>query len=350
MIQEIVNYIKHLKKDSPQVLEMGLKPSKGLHIFVELDENGNAVNFPGQKGVNWDYYDGKEMSLFIKNIVSFDMVTSFITMNKQKKFDPKQKIHSASPFALSFNFNFNNNDKEKYGIKEKPITEEKEENDKLIKSKRIEVVLERLEDYFNNTLDVYASELTNEQKILVGKFKCFLSSNLEKFTNEDYDKFSDYFKKLKEKEYIKIYLKNIDLDDYKKVYKTYLEQNIFNKDKYNVSLNDRVVYGAIDFYTTFNDDKIFLKHQTALFKDGISYRFTGEYAEILNLFEKLKQSKIFPNPLPLFIEENEFSNADEIISIFQEDTKLSYSQILKRVFRDNKNRILQNYYLIFFNG
>ena len=43
MIQEIVNYMKHLKENSPQIFEQGLKPSNGLHIFVELDENSNAI-------------------------------------------------------------------------------------------------------------------------------------------------------------------------------------------------------------------------------------------------------------------------------------------------------------------
>ena len=50
MIQEIINYTEHLKENSPQVFEDGLEPSIGLHILVELNEDGNAINFPGEKG------------------------------------------------------------------------------------------------------------------------------------------------------------------------------------------------------------------------------------------------------------------------------------------------------------
>jgi len=350
MIQEIINYTKHLKENSPHVFEQGLESNKGLHIFLELDDEGKAINFPGEKGVNWDYYDGKEMSSFLRNIVPYDLASTYVTMNKQKKFDPKQKIHSASPFAVAFNFNFNDTDKDKYGIKKKPDKNEKVKNDKLIKSKRIDVVLERIDDYFENTIKVF--DIDNDQKNLILQFKTFLVDGLNKLIEENPRNFIEinkFWKKIKENEYFKIYLKNMSPEEYEKVYAPYLNKNIFNKEKYNIT-SDNETRGAIDYYTTFADNKMFLKHQTGVSIDGISYRFTGEEAQLLNLFGKIKQSKIFPNPVPLFVDKNEFSNTDDIISIFKEDKSLKYSQILKKIFKSNEERVLQNYYLLFFSG
>lgn len=350
MIQEIINYTKHLKENSPQIFEQRLKPSKGIHIFVELDDEGNAINFPGEKGVDWDYYDGKNMSSFLKNIIPYDLSSTYITMNKQKKFDPKQKIHSASPFALAFNFNFSDDDKKKYGILKKPEKNEKVKNDRLIKLKRVEIILQRIDDYFINTNNVFA--LDEIQAKYSELFKTFLIEKLNNIISNNPKKFIEIRKlwqSIKEKEYFKIYLKNVSLDTYEQVYSPYLNKNIFNKDIYNITY-DNETRGAIDYYTTFADKKIFLKHQTGVFMDGISYRFTGEDAQLLKLFEIIKRSNIFPNPLPLFIDKNEFSNTDDIISIFRKNNTLKYNQILKEVFKNNEERVLQNYYLLFFSG
>jgi hypothetical protein len=37
MIQEIINYTKHLKENSSWVFEQNLKSTKGLHIFIDFD-------------------------------------------------------------------------------------------------------------------------------------------------------------------------------------------------------------------------------------------------------------------------------------------------------------------------
>ena len=340
--------MKHLKENSPQLFKQNLEPSKGLHIFVELDENGNAVNFPGKKGENWDYYDGKEKSEFINNIVPYDLASRYITMNKQKKFDAKQKIHSASPFVLAFNFNFNDKDLEKYGIKKKP--DNKIKNNKFLKAKRVEIIQSRINDYFKKTEEIFKldNEIQKQQKL----FKLFLIEKIIKNISDNPKNFIEidhYWRKLKKTEYCKIYFKNISIDIYESIYEQYLNENIFNKEKYNLEYKNGN-RGVLDFYTTFSDKKIFLKHKTSMLKDGISYRFKGINAKYLQLFLKLKNSKIFPNPLPIFIDKNEFLNTDEILRIFKENGKLTYSQILKKLFKENENRILQNYYLLFFSG
>jgi CRISPR-associated protein Csh1 len=332
------------------VFEDGLEPSKGLHIFVELDEEGNAINFPGEKGVDWDYFDGKNMSEFLKRIVPYHLASTYVTMNKQKKFDKKQKIHSASPFAIEFNFNFNDDDKETFGIVKKPAKEQKIKNERLIKFKRVEVVRDRLDEYFENTMRIF--EIEEENKTIHANFKVFLKEKLDIQISQNPKKFIEikkFWDRIKETEYCKIYLKNIAIESYENTYAPYLEKNIFNKEKYNLNSKDEI-YGAIDYYTTFADGKTFLKHKTGISKDGISHRYTGEEAKLLNLFSELKKSKLFPNPLPLFIDKNEFRNADEMISFFRDDKTLKYSQILKKMYRDQNDRVLQNYYLLYFSG
>ena len=350
MIQEIINYTKYLKEKSPMIFEEGLEPSKGLHIFVELDEEGNAINFPGEKGTDWDYYDGKNKSEFLKKIVPYHLSSTYLTMNKQKKLDKKQKIHSASPFALEFNFNFSNDDKIKYGIELKPSKNKKNKNDRLIKSKRVKVVSDRLDDYFGNIKNIFTIE--EEYKLIQDNFILFLKEKINQLISQNPKEFIEikkFWNQIKDKEYCKIYLKNIPLETYEKTYAPYLEKNIFNKDKYNSIYNNNT-YGAIDYYTTFADGKIFLKHKTGVSLDGISHRFTGEEAKILNLFSELKRSKLLPNPLPLFIDKNEFKNTDEMIDIFSRDKTLKYSQILKKMFNEDNKIILQNYYLLYFSG
>ncbi|MBN2694901.1 hypothetical protein JXR93_09585, partial [bacterium] len=162
----------------------------------------------------------------------------------------------------------------------------------------------------------------------------------------------DDFSKLKETDYLKIYLDNIELNSYQELFNFYLEDNVFNKKDYNIEDNG-VTYGVIDYFTTFNDDKTYLKHKTSLFMDGISYRFSVDDAKTLITFEKIKESGVLPNPLPIFIDKNEFKNTDDMIKIFKTESfetgeKLSYSQILKKVFEKDNNKVLKNYYLLFF--
>nr|WP_320120633.1 hypothetical protein [uncultured Marinifilum sp.] len=350
MIQEIINYTKHLKENSPLVFQRNLEPSKGLHIFIELDDDGNLINFPGEKGKQWDYYDGKTKTEFLNNIARYDLASTYITMNKQKKFDAKQKIHSASPYALSFNFNFSNDDKELYGILTKPTKEQKKRNNRKIKKKRVEIVVSRIDEYFENTKSVF--QLSEEEIQWADTFKLILTTKLKGKIQENIKSIlpiKAVWDSLSEKEYCKLYLKNISLETYENIYEPYLSKNIYNKDVYNVN-NENKTYGVIDFYTTFADKKQFLKHKTAFYKDGISQRYSGKDAQLLKDFEQLKKSKVFPNPLPLFIDKKEFTNTDLIIKIFKEEGVVSYPEILKQFYRNNEEKVLENYYLLFFSG
>ena len=112
MIREIINFTNELIEDNPEVTQLKLMPQSGLYIFIDIDENGNWINSEFIKGKDYDFYDGKNQDISLWNdCIRFQEATNYITMNKVKAFDSKQKIHSCSPFAISYNFNFSEEDK-----------------------------------------------------------------------------------------------------------------------------------------------------------------------------------------------------------------------------------------------
>lgn len=337
MLQEIINYTRHLKENSPQIFEQNIEPSKGLHIFIELDEEGNTINFPGEKGVNWDYYDGKEMSPFLNEIIKLEQEGIRIGTRMDKVLDTakvenskKFQIFSCSPFVLNF----------------------KKQSYKLIAS--------RLNSFFDNAINTCIGYNDNaeilKQKILA--FKNAVRERLKqldiytknKSNADDIIENHSFFDEMKDDFFISFYCKNVDFSEYRLAHLTYLKQNLFNKNNYN---SDKEItdttYGLSSFFNGLNSKKIFLEHKTSSLYKGIAGRIQAKDTVFLNDFSLLLRRKVFPQPLPIFIDKNEFTNSDEILKIFKEDGSLTYSQILKIIFKSNKNIVLQNYYLFFFN-
>jgi CRISPR-associated protein Csh1 len=338
MIQEIINYTKYLKENSPMVFEEGLEPSKGLHIFLELDEEGNAINFPGERGDDWDYYDGKEMSPFLKNIIPYEQESKRVGTRMDKVLDTgkvegskKFQIFSCSPYILSF----------------------KKQSFDLIKS--------RLKPFFDNAINTCLKDddETTMQKVIAFKnaISIFLNEigNYKIRTNST-DLFTEdksVFESMKNDFFVNIYYKNIPYSKYVIAHQTYLQQKLFNNNDFN---NEKIItnetYGLSGFINGLNMKKPFLEHKTASMFKGIASRIQAKDTVYLNDFDlllKRKNNKVFPRPLPIFIDKNEFSNSDEIISIFKKDDRLTYSQILKQLFKNTPDKVLQNYYLLFFN-
>lgn len=341
MIREIINFTENLIEDIPDIMQWKVQPSKGLHVFIDVDENGQWINQNLQKGVDYDYYDGKNQDIPLWNeFIRYQEVSDYITMNKVQKFDSKQKIHSCSPFAVAFNFNFNDDDKKALGIKkwkkgEKPTDDEKKQNDNLIRSKRIEIVLERLVEYQKNASKMFFGDKKDYTKLL----------------DTFYSKIPDFFSQIQnipeystliDKDYLRIYLRTVPCDEQKRYYSEYYKSEIFNDEK--LTIND---LGIIGFQTTFADKKTFLKHKTSSLIKGINQRFSREDALMLNNFEKLikRKSKCLPNPLPIVIDKRELNK--EIVKIFNEENEPpSYRQLLIKLFEKTNEKYLPNYYLI----
>jgi hypothetical protein len=156
MIREIINFVKDLEHDYPEVFELNKTPSPGLHLWVELDEEGKWKNNSPEEGMDYVVFDGKqkELSAIEKKAVSYEEVQDYLTMNKQQKFDMKQKIHSSSPFAISFNLSLNDTDKANNDIKKKPAKEEVEKNQQKTIKVKYDFVQKSLPDFFKNSRNI----------------------------------------------------------------------------------------------------------------------------------------------------------------------------------------------------
>lgn len=349
MIREIINFVTDLEQDYPEVFDLNKMPSRGLHLWVELDENGNWKNNPPVEGKDYVVYDGrkKEFTALEKAAVLYEEVQNFLTMNKQKKFDKKQKIHSSSPFAISFNFSLNDTDKANNNIKKNPGKEEVEENKQKIIQVKLEFVKQSLSEFFTNARKIILPDNDQELKTL--------SENFEKNILLVFDVISQLKTKenknlllgLREKDYVRIYLRNLPLEKQKELHERYVSKNIFNKDTFNIETEGNTL-GVVDFMTTFAIKKPYLSHQTSFFKKGVNTRLTGHDALALAKFENLLSTKVLPNPLPIFVDKNEFKTNAEIVSIFNNEgnRKFTYPQLLKQLYEKNEQRILGNYYLL----
>ena len=89
---------------------------------------------------------------------------------------------------------------------------------------------------------------------------------------------------------------------------------MFNTEKYNSDkeLNPET-FGLSNFHNGLNQKKPFLEHKTATPFKGISNRIQAKDTVFLNDFDILLRRKVFPQPLPIFIDKKEFKDSDDII-------------------------------------
>ena len=328
MIREIINFTEQLIEDIPDIMQWNLQPSIGLHIIVEIDNSGQLINFPGEKGYHWDYYDGKNMSSFLSSIIEYEQYGVRIGTNMNKVFDKKKQITSCSPFMISFK-------------------KEKLSNSKL-EGVGWNKILNLLEYYFNKSIDECLDK--EDETIIqnVNTFKLALSQILPQLENiREIGSGDSMFQIMKPTSFVNIYFKNVRIENYKKSHIRYLQKNLFNKNDYNVDINGKI-YGLSDFYNGLNTKKPFLEHKSASFFKGISSRINGDDATLLNNFLLLLNRKVLPNPLPIFIDKEEIAIGEKILKLFKDDGKLSYSELIKRTFEKENIVNLKNYYLLLF--
>ena len=349
MIRELINFMNDLMSDIPDIMEWKSQPDKGLHVFIDIDSNGVWINKDLKKGIDYDYFDGKNKDIRLwKDCIRYQEATTFITMNKVKRFDKEQKIHSCSPFAIAYNFNFSDKDKQSHGIKifkkkDKPTKDEKKENDQLIRNKRFEVVSDRLNDYYDNCILRYNLNMSEANDSQTYKYKAEIEGFFSSFKEIiSCLKSLEVYEQLSEKDYVHLYLKSVPVEEIEKKHKEYIEQEIFNGEV----LSDKK-YGVVGFLTTYNGKKPFLKHQTCYLKDGISQRFSINDAMALFYLNKLlkRKSKCLPNPLPIVVDQREINTA--IVKIFNDKKEpLSYRQLLESFFASTNKKYLSDYYLL----
>jgi CRISPR-associated protein Csh1 len=276
-------------------------------------------------------YDGKEeiKGLIRKaiNYSEYGRTVGGITDTNKCLDLPAKKIHSCSPFIISF------------------------------RRKQFDNVGERVDAYIERAISI-CIERDNES--LIQKVKAFKSHffkyidfikglTITKNNKDGQQEIIPLIDAFKDDFYICIYFENIDLKIYKNAHSKYLTDKIFNTDKYNYK--DEVVdnlYGLSNYLNGANSKKTFLEHKTASMHKGISGRITASDASMLNQFEILQTNGVLPNPIPIFIDKKEFKNNSEIVRIFNNEgeRKFSYPQLLKSIYEEDEQRVLGNYYLL----
>lgn len=349
MIRELINFMNDLMSDIPDIMEWKSQPDKGLHVFIDIDSKGVWINKDLKKGIDYDYFDGKNKNIRLwDDCIRYQEATTYITMNKVKRFDGEKKIHSCSPFAIAYNFNFSDKDKQSHGIKtfnkkDKINNDKIKENNQLIRNKRFEVVSDRLNDYYANCIRVYHLNMLEANDSQTYKYKAEIEGFFASFKDIiSCLKRLKAYKQLTEKDYLHLYLRSVPIEEIEKKHKEYIEQYIFNGEV----LPDEK-HGVVEFLTKYNGKKPFLKHQTCYLKGGISQRFSINDAMALFYLDKLlrRKSKCLPNPLPIVVDQREINTA--IVKIFNDKKEpLSYRQLLEKLFSSPNIKYLSDYYLL----
>lgn len=328
MIKELVNFTKNLDEDFKK---MAIKPSKGLHIIVNVDES-DSVSISEFK-----YYNGTdEIDDFLSRVLLYERYSSYIDMNKQQKFDPKQKIHSSSPFSFAFNFSLGDKKKE---IEAKLKNELDDKNDKQaldIASKKYKLIEidKSIEVYFQNSKRLCLDDIQEKINSKIDLFQLFCSQSIFPFLIDLKIEEKEIFNELKEKDYVRVYLGNISDEMWISSFEYYFN-NVYPPNELQES----------DFITTYSDKKPFLTHKTATF--DIGSKISGADSKVLKEFKELlstKDPKVIPNPLPIFIFKKELQH--KTIGIFKENGfKLSFKELVEKLVTDFKDDF-GNYYLL----
>jgi len=303
MIHEIENFVDTI----PHAYHTeGLTPSQGLHILIDLNENGELKEkksvIINKKGELLDWNQENELKP-IENNYDFalrEFYSGFITLNKA--LDSLKKIHSTSPYVLWF------------------------------KPDSIGKIANSFNEYFKNCrLSEDASEADQRE---FDNIKLFSEKELVELVKRD-----EKFKETDKKSYIKVYFQT-DIEKLKKCNEQYLLNHLFLKDDFNVEIGDSL-FGLSGFLNGANVKKTFMKHPNAKFV--VNNRISQKLAYNLYLFEKLLKNKKLPNIVPIFIDKEELNG--EFVRIFSKDTKQSFREVIRQLFELHKENI-SNYYLI----
>lgn len=367
MIKELVNFTKNLDEDFKN---LGVSPKEGLHIILAIRNSVNASMEIDTEKYQYALYSKKmvgESELLVR--------CKFLSQNAwcidtNKCFDlPTKAIHSCSPFLVAFKREHLKGG-EKYKI-----------NDQK-KKKQID---ERFVDYFTKAEALILSEESkNENQVFQhffksGNFNALLNEILEKNSAEnqslsrikvDLEQLAKNSKDKTEKEALKNKIKDIDnqllgvkelddndyilfyldkpLEEYISVHKKYLADKLFNTAKYNTSPNkEGLIFGTSNFMNGYNSSMPFLTHQTASF--DITGRISDIEAKLLYDFEQILPRKTLPNPLPIFIYQDEFikdEKKETYVSLFRKSGfKKGYREMLDELWQNNADNF-ENYYLL----
>ena len=367
MIKELINFTESLDEEFKN---LGSSPKEGLHILLKINSDTDGLVSIDTNDFEYEQYSKKEkddVSDFLNHCKLLHQNAWCIDTNKC--FDlPTKAIHTCSPFAVAFK-----REHLEGGTKYKENQGKKKQ------------IYERFGDYFTKAFSLFENELESEKYVI---FKNLFTHNafyqvLHKIENENHEAYQKLEKKSialrelqkeskdkSEKESLKSQIADIDqqllkvqplddssyiifyldlpLEQYQAVHKKYLDDKLFNTDKYNTSPDEYgVIYGTSNFMNGFNSNMPFLMHQTASF--DITGRISNIEAKVLNDLKNIFPNKTLPSPLPIFIYKDELLQK-QIIKIYRErEFKFGYKEILQEVLKES-DAVLSNYYLLFWQN
>ncbi len=363
MIREIINFTENVDE---RFKNLGSAPKEGLHIKLDMVSIDNTVK------IDTENYQCEIYSKKLKASPSdFLNQCKFLHQNSwcidtNKCFDlPTKAIHSCSPFCVAFKREHLRGG-EKY--------KKNEEKNKVQIYQRFDGYFEKAFALFENTDDAFRyeifklfftqdlfsslitkietenskkrEELTEKVVLLKEKLQS-VKKSIEKETLKkqisEVEKNLIAYKELDDSDYIIFYL-SVPKEEYGEFHKKYLNHRLFLTNTYNTNPNEKgIIYGASNFMSTLDANKPFLMHQTASF--DISGRISNIDAKLLNDFQNLLPNKTLPNPLPIFVYEEELQH--EMINLFQESGfKLGYKEIIEKLLKIYQ-KDLDNYYLLY---
>ena len=314
MIKEITQFVKEIP---PLVKERAMEPKAGLHILIRFDEEGNV------SVVDSERYLGKKHGAVSEFLIECALRQEAGWMiDTNKCFDlPMKGIHSTSPYCVAFK-------------RESWVGGDKYPEDRTKPN-----ILERLESYFTKVFeDKYELDEATKQRSI--QFKDFLKNKMSTLL-ESIPEYTE----LDWSNYIIIYMDQ-PLQKYLDFQEIYLAGGLFNTADYNIEV-DGQIFGTSNFYNGFNSKKPFLTHQTASF--DITSRINATDAKALAEFQIYAGKKLFPNPIPMFIEKSELTEKAILIFHRSEGEIISHRDIITELWKQKEG--LGNYYLLYFaNG
>lgn len=319
MINEIVTFTERVPA---RLMTSKLDPKAGLHILFSLEQEGQKWSLAPVEDAKIEYYDGKRaLSTFLEDC---GVKASYAwCINTNKCFDlPSKGIHSCSPYCVAFK-------------RESLRGEKKYEKDK----KKLE---DRFADYFNMAL-----QLTHEEAEKLKLFASFFTDTNKFYRFLERNNVGD---QIKEKEYVVFYL-DLPLGEYQKANERYLKGKLFNTDKFNINDDRNGLMGTSDFFNGFNSKKPYLLHQSATFK--IPGRISAHAARKLYEFTGLMSRKVFPQPLPIFVNQAEAEALQQAYNHFvqleiDQSSQLSHRKIIGKLMEQD-TEALGNFYLMYYS-
>ncbi|HVI45184.1 MAG TPA: hypothetical protein VM802_09940 [Chitinophaga sp.] len=326
MIRELSNFVTAL---DPHFKSLGIKPREGLHILLRIQKQEGRLYMDDTSLVAYGYTRKKDQTpediAFLKQCAGLSRLSWNVDINKCLDV-PAKVIHSCSPYCVA--------------IKRESLTggEKYRANEKS-------QVYERMNIYFSKAVALLDDE-AERQEIKV--FEDALGTE---------DRFNHWlgmvpeYADVKDGEYVIFYL-DVAAERYEKTNDKYLADKLFNTSEYNQEEGEDI-YGTSNFFNGFPTKKRFLIHQSAYF--DVSLRISSKTARDLFDFQEIIRGRILPNPLPIFIHDDELipgkNIRDSSIALFKKGAadgeRIGYREIIETLYEEYKAQ-LGNYYLLFY--